>query len=592
MGEVVGMGRSCFSLLSLCVPPFSLPLLLGACGTREELRAEIVLGQGWSAAPWSQSPHGTAQSLTLAGSFRLPAGQVSQRAELLLEGLWFEADVLVDDRPIGRVYGGNAPLRVDLGDAFADGEARLTLQIRKPADGDTPAVTGGGLYSNADRGKRLPAWLAEPPVLVLHPTHYIDRIALRAEETQVQAMAWLGGDIDPGSRVRFEGWLDGRSLGSLGEGPVDRQGDEWVARADLQPWSGPWWTPVSPGLFHLQATLIDEAGDPVDQLSRRLGVVERRVSPAGLHFGQEVYKPLAARLLAVTARGPLLPVAQPLLDAGLNALEVHGEFIPGRWWREADELGIPLIYLPRCAGMSGQSGPVPPKRASLVAEQEARVLQASLDHPSIALWVDEPPPQKKPEPSRVSPDDPLQRPAVPQDIPGFAMEGLWAAEQCLDGPCAGAFIREQMGGTSQGWGAVANYWKQLAIGLHRGPIWGGVAPSPAQPHSSDYVQQMAPALAEAGVQPLRLGDGRRASSIVVVSGLTPGEIVTLRAPGVMEVGAVVAPSGQASLRLWHSGTATLRAGERSLHVELLPSLWAEGDLRGKATQVDLGPAAP
>jgi hypothetical protein len=508
----------------------------------------------------------------------------------MLEGLWFEADVLVDERPIGRVYGGNAPLRVDLGDAFIDGEAHLTLQIRKPAASDTPAVTGGGLYSNADRGKRLPAWLAEPPVLVLHPKRYVEHVGLRTQDGQVQAMAWLGGEIPPGSSVRFEAWLDGQRLGSLGEGAVERKGEEWVARAELQAWNGPWWTPSSPGLFHLQATLLDDSGDPLDQWSRRLGAVQRRVSSEGLHFGEELYRPVAARLLAVQARGPLLPVAQPLLEAGLNALEVHGEFIPGRWWREADELGVPLIYLPRCAGMAGQSGPVPPNRASFVAEQEARVLEASYDHPAIALWVDEPPPQSNPEPSRVSILDPLERPAVPQDIRGFAMEGLWSPEQCLNGPCAGAFIREQMGGTSQGWGAVAQYWKQLLIGLHRGPIWGGVAPSPAQPHTSDYVQQMAPALAEAGVRPFAWNEERRASSIVVISGLTPGEIVTVRAPGVAEVGAVAAASGQASLRLWHAGMATVRAGTQTVEVELRPSRWAEGDLRGKPVQLDLGPA--
>lgn len=76
---------------------------------------------------------------------------------------------------------------------------------------------------------------------------------------------------------------------------------------------------------------------------------------------------------------------------GLNAVELHGAVPPPGWLARFDELGLPIVQLPRCDG--GLWSPGENQHAALaahagvLAEQESRLLADAAADPRLRLVV-------------------------------------------------------------------------------------------------------------------------------------------------------------------------------------------------------------
>ena len=552
-------------------------------------RAVIDIGEAFDAAPWRSRPKGP-EPIVLHATVKLPEGRRSEAADLVLDGLWFIADVTVDGRAIPPMTGGAPMQRVPLGDAFLDGEAEITLRISPPGPADNPSVTGGGLSTfKADVPPDHP-WLARPPRLELHGVQQLRSTVLIAEDDgKVRPVAWTDGLTAGGARVRFSASLDGETIAELGEGAVAADGrviGEPVA------WSGPRWTPASPNLIQFEATLLSAEGAVLDHRVDRTGVRRTRLEPEALMIEAEPYRLHGVR--ANFAPGPrgFVDEIGPMMAAGINAIEMHGELVPEDWSADADELGVPLIRLARCAGLAHQHNLDASGREGLIHDQDRRTVESLHHHPSTVMWVEEPGPASKGgaqvvESKRLK-QDPHRRPNVPDSIGGvpFATN---PERPCGDYPCARMFAREVLGANPNNWADVAKGWStQLGYGM-----WGGVLPTAEAVNGlpDAWISTFKPVLTEAGVQPWPRGV-RRARAAVQVTGLEPGQVVMVEAPGLSPTGAVANERGQAVLSPYYVGPVTLKAGGGQMSLTIDRAEWTDLSRGNKTQVVPWAPAPP
>lgn len=566
--------------LSACQP--ALPI--------ESQRAVIDVGEAFDVAPWRARPAGP-EPILMKAHIRLPEGRRSEAADLVLDGLWFIAEVTVDGRAIPPMTGGAPMQRIPLGDAFIDGEADIELRISPPGPADNPAVTGGGLSTFKGEVPPDQPWLARPPKIELHAKQQLRTTVLIAEDDgKVRPVAWTDGLSAVGARVRFSASADGKTIAELGEGLVAPDG-----RVIGEPvsWSGPRWTPADPQLVHFEATLLDAEGRVLDHRSDRTGVRRTKLEPLALMIEDEPYRLHGVRAnFAPGPRGFVDEVA-PMMAAGINAIELHGELVPEDWSSEADELGIPLIRLARCAGMAWQHNLDTRGREGLIQDQDRRTVEGLHHHPSTVLWVEEPGPGNKgaghPElESKRLKQDPHRRPNVPDSIGGvpFATN---PQRPCGDYPCARMFAREVLGAKPSNWPDVAQGWaSQLSHGM-----WGGVLPTAeaVDGKTDAWVQTFLPLLTQAGVQPWPRGE-RRARANLQVTGLQPGAIVILEAPGLSPAGAAANARGEALLTPYYIGEATLKSGAGQMKVQVEPVQWTDLARSTKTQVLPWAPLAP
>jgi hypothetical protein len=556
----------------------------------ESQRAVIDIGDAFDVAPWRSRPSGP-EPIVMKAHIELPAGRRSEAADLVLDGLWFIAEVTVDGRALPAMTGGAPTQRVPLGDAFLDGEADIVLRISPPGPADNPSITGGGLSTFKGEVPPDQAWLARPPSLELHGSQQLRTTVLIAEDDgKVRPVAWTDGLSTAGARVRFSASLDGKTIAELGESVVAPDGRSIGEPVD---WSGPRWTPSNPALVQFESTLLDAEGKVLDHRVDRTGVRRTALQPLALMIEDEPYRLHGVR--ANFAPGPrgFADEIGPMMAAGINAIELHGELVPEDWSSDADELGIPLIRLARCAGLAWQHNLDTTGREALIQDQDRRTVEGLHYHPSTVLWVEEPGPASKgsgrPElESKRLKQDPHRRPNVPDSIGGvpFATN---PDRPCGDYPCARMFAREVLGANPANWPDVAKGWStQLSNGM-----WGGVLPTAEAVNGlpDAWINTFLPLLTQAGVQPWPRGT-RRARANLQVTGLAPGAVVIVEAPGLTPTGAVANARGEALLRPYYEGEATLKSGDGQLPVRLEPVRWNDLSRETKTQVVPWAPVAP
>jgi hypothetical protein len=555
----------------------------------EGQRAVISLDGAFDRSPWMSPPLPEAE-LSITATVTLPAARRAAAADLVLDGLWFHAKVSVDGEELPVVHGGAPTLRVPLGDALADGEATITVRARPPVESFNPRVTGGGLSTFRQTVPLDRPWLARPPRLELHPVEQVRTSALVAEKDgDVTPMAWTE-NAPAGAIVRFSARLDGELVQALGEAPVGADGKAVGAPVD---WDGPRWTPSAPHLVHFEATLIDATGKVLDHRADRTGVRRVSIKPLTLAIEDEELRVHAVRANFFPTPRSLLDEAGGVLEWGVNAVEFHGEFAPEDWYVQADELGLPVIRLARCAGLASQHSGTAKGFEDVLIDQDRRTVEGLHHHPSAVLWVAEPGPViGKDGPSNLDTarlaDDPHRRPRVPGDVHGVPIDPN-QAKPCGDYPCRGGFAREVLAANPQTWARAAVVWgQQLQAGM-----WGGVLPTAEAVHGSKepWRQVFAPLLASAGVQPWPQVL-RRAPSAVLVSGLPAGTLAFLEVPGLPAVGALVHETGTVELSAWHEGPATLRVGDQTQALTLKAGAYDGSTRRTAPASLSWAPVPP
>lgn len=575
-----------FALLLALLIPFGCSR---SCGegppTSEQTRAQIQLENGWNQTPWIQvqPQRATGQPIVLTSSFFLSDESDIGGSDLILEGLWWKAVVQINGNELPAVTGGTAPARIPVGSALRTGENDIQITIDPPTV-EAVRETGGWLLDKAKErsgvkvNQRTPA-LRSAPILSLKPTIHLSSLDLPLDGTRVQPVAKVEGELTAGT-VRFLAALDGEVLADLGEAQVKADG---IAQAEPLVWDGPLWTLENPQLIHLVGILSDENGTVLDTWSKRTGIRQVDVGSQSLRINQIPTPLMAVRAVTNPRVGSLESRLQTWAPGGVNAIEIHGESPPRSWLNLADELGIPMVVLPRCAGRATTHRAVDDALIDLLEDQDARLVQAMSAHPSVVLWVTEGDGQEVRGERQTVPmwtrellNDPQARPVVDHDLKGGALKVGAQQTECHGGSCTGLWLTEitSSGGIpdplrAQSTAYLRATWSDGAFG--------GTIPT-GQEGDQRWAQTWSVLGTGLGVKQMDPGE-KRGMSVVQINGLEPGQMVYLEAPWAPVVGTVADSQGMAQLQTWYEGKALIRTSDWTETVELESSQWENFSLK-------------
>jgi len=520
-------------------------------------------------------------------AFELPAGRGGARATLVMPDLWWQATVTANGRELAPAVGAPGTAEVPLDGALKAGENRLRIVVEEASG--RPLLETNGCLRTPELGGGVE--------LILHPETWIRDGALVAEGEGVGAAVRVRA-APAGARVHAEAWLDGERLEWGGSAEVSGDG---VARIAAAPWPGPRWRPQEAdgdALVHLAATVVDDGGQVLDRATVRAGVRALTFADGELQLDGEPF-----RMMAIRADPEQPPHAQLAgwLAAGVNAVELHGRAPSPAWLAEADELGLPVVVLPRCDGplwmgvQPGQRREQLETLAGPLAGQDRELAWRTAAHPSLALWACE----GDADHARalcggLTGQDPRGTPAAGVQLGSWPLpaEGLRAASPAGGpGPAAidPGWIVELTGASATLAGAPAA--ATFVDACQQGAV-GGVIPHPVgHGHRDAWTEAWASAARELSI-PALATTGRRAGSRVQVRQLDPGQVAWLEVPGLTPVGEVAGAGGSVTLERWHRGQATVTVGGRGEAVELSPDTWRELARVSAAAVLDWDGAPP
>lgn len=494
------------------------------------------------------------------------SGQVGAAA-LTFDGWWSDVTATVDGVPLSAapVSPGIAPtsLLLEQLPAPAPGTHTLSVHVGPPSVPSRRLSLANRMFTLRDGALRLHARpTANAAVL---------GIALPLVDGEVHPI--VQGLAPDDATVEVFVSLDGRRM--LGwEAQPAGQGAGILDMAPFAPkrWPGELWGIDAPALYVVTAVIRGADGAVLDASSERVGVRESTLVNGQLELNGEPSPLLAMRLDPVE---DLHETAKGLAEVGANAVEVHGLVAGGRWLSRFDEWGLPVVHMPRCDGNLDRA----PEGASTVlamTTQDAALLRAAASRPAVLAWVCEGAIQHRESWCGSLHADPLGRPILGLDNPALSIVGSeagtgerrWIFEMGAGGP----FVSFEK--------VAAAYLAVIGPG---GP--GGVILPPPPMGRDAWAAAWRGATKALGTRPWTSGT-YRASSSVVVSGLTPGAPAVIEAPWMTPQGAVADDKGTARIDIWYQGGAVLRIGERRLSVTLTADLWNGVDRVSHALVVD------
>ena len=516
--------------------------------------------------------------------FSLEEDQRGEASHLVFGDPWWKVRVAVNGSPAGEVGGGLGSVSLAVGQHLIAGENRISVVVSPPPRAGPTAIPR--LRTNGDRRD---VSLGPNVGLELRPEGHLVDVALRASGDEVAVVARVAG-APRGARVSALAILDGKTVQDLGSTEVT---GETVVLPSVR-WEGERWSPLAQrdgSLFHVTAQLEEQDGTALHRISRRTGVRTMTVGEAGFSLNGEPFPLLADRIQ--TGVAPHSQLAE-VSTAGLNALEAHGHLPREDWLDEADELGLPVVVLPRCVGAIWGGGAAD-RWAELetwkeeLAAQDTSAAWAMAGHPSVVLWACEGTP----------------------NVAGRMCEGIADAD-AADTPVAGLDMASRsIGSTGQArtdragnrddapaWiveiGKVEGAHGIRDIAQHfaesSGGLYGGVA-LPAPPRIEDVEEWRSSwnDVADSMGVKSPVASDRRARSRLRVTGLSPGQTIWVEVPGLAPVGTVASERGVAVLDLWHEGECTVRAGGESYPVTLEPDRWKHLKRESNQVQLNLPP---
>lgn len=487
----------------------------------------------------------TGAALRGEASFNLeaPAGTGTQ---LHLEGFWWRVGLVLDGEPLPPVVPGYAPLDLTL-PALSAGEHHLLVTVAAPTD--EPRIVS---LPNSNRAPQK------------------GTLTLRIQSSaalQSLALPLVEGALHPAITVH-----DPPSGATL-ELVVSRDGERvlaWPAqRAEAPfaalPWKAERWGIGRPALYLATATLRDADGDVLSDRTERVGFREAGLVDGTLHLNG-----VRTPLLAVRGQPGQDPsVAAALVAAGgLNAVELHGAVAPAGWLARFDELGLPVVHLPRCDGGLWKPGDdevrVRTTHAAVLAEQESRLLVEAASHPSILAWACEGSDSNRGLACGGLHRDPLGRPVFGVDLTASAISGAFAPVP--RGPTWVIEVGHPPGGALP---APAVTVGAFLRGVGSWAV-GGVVPAPEAGREEEAWAAAWSAAAPTMTAEAWMRVSRRSASVVQVEGLRPGQIAVLHAPFIAPLGAAADATGKARIEVWYAGDATLQVESAERVVRLVP----------------------
>ena len=315
---------------------------------------------------------------------QIPPAWAGKRIALVMEGVFHESVILVDEVAVAVHGDGWTPIEVDLTNALA-GKTSFTLGV----DARVPDDRNGGQFSQSLAGKQdwygVQGGIWKPARLEARDPVHVNDLAVRCAYDLAQGTVVVRGALSHAAKavVRLTLWRSGQAVA---QHDVPLRGAEFEANLEVSnpdPWS-----PDAPRLYDLAVELVHD-GRVVDRAERAVGfrrfeAKDGRLALNGAPFTmfgaldqdwhpeEECRAPSAEFLEQRFARARAM---------GLNTLRCHVK-IPDRLYFDlADRLGL-IVWL----DMPYMQFLAPATREAL-----RRVFRTSVathgHHPSICVWT-------------------------------------------------------------------------------------------------------------------------------------------------------------------------------------------------------------
>ncbi|WP_419193959.1 glycoside hydrolase family 2 protein [Novipirellula herctigrandis] len=325
--------------------------------------------------------------------------QLKQRTVLNFEAVDYQCEVFVNGTSVGRHQGGNTPFSFDVTDALKDGKNELMVRVEDDTEAwqlrGKQVINPGGIFYTQVSGIWQTVWLEQ-----VNETYLTDLTISTDPQTGTI-------HLDP----ELEGSASAKQLRL-----VVKDGDRTVVEKEAaigeisaQVDDAKLWSPQSPHLYTLEVSVLDDAGNVLDEVNSYAGIRSvGKTRDADGHWrmtlnGEPIFHwgPLDQGwwpdgLLTPPSDEGMLFDIQWLKDAGFNMIRKHIKVEPRRYYYHCDRLGM-MLWQDQVSGGQGppwthlEPNPVDAdwsdeNHAQYMIELE-RMIDNLESHPSIVVWV-------------------------------------------------------------------------------------------------------------------------------------------------------------------------------------------------------------
>jgi beta-galactosidase len=327
------------------------------------------------------------------------ASPASGRRTLLnFEAVDYRCEAFVNGKSVGQHQGGNTPFSFDVTDAIQNGNNELVVRVEDETEGwqlrGKQIMNPHGIWYTQVSGIWQTVWLEETSASYIKDL----KITTDAATGTIKIVPEITGDETNSIEISIK---DGENLVAKEEGKTD-DFSFVIENAKL-------WSPDSPHLYGLEITLMDKAGNKIDQVKSYAGVRtigKQRDKDGNLRFtlnGEVIFHwgPLDQGwwpdgLLTPPSDEAMLFDIEYLKAAGFNMIRKHIKVEPRRYYYHCDRLGM-LLWQDQVS--AGHNPPWTrldpnPQDAEWSDEHHAQFMQefewmidTLENHPSIVVWV-------------------------------------------------------------------------------------------------------------------------------------------------------------------------------------------------------------
>ena len=326
------------------------------------------------------------------------AAKSGTRQLLNFEAVDYRCEVFVNGKSVGKHQGGNTPFTLDVTDAIANGQNDLVVRVEDETEAfqlrGKQTLNARGIWYTQVSGIWQSVWLEQVS------TSYIENLKIATDASSgtisvrpiVKGMGEVRVIVKEGDRVVVEG-----------KG-ISEKIELKVPNAKL-------WTPSSPHLYNITATLVDSTGNTLDHVNSYAGIRSvGKIKDADGHWrftlnGNVIFHwgPLDQGwwpdgLLTPPSDEAMLFDIEWLKSANFNMIRKHIKVEPRRYYYHCDRLGM-MVWQDQ---VSGGINPAwtrlieNPKDADaawpvvqheqFMTEFEAMISELE-NHPSIVVWT-------------------------------------------------------------------------------------------------------------------------------------------------------------------------------------------------------------
>jgi len=338
-------------------------------------------------------------------SFKTPKLENNRRLLLHFGAVDWHCDVRVNGKKVGEHTGGYDPFTFDITDAIDQGQAeqQLVVSVMDPTDANwqprgKQVQNPKGIWYTPTTGIWQTVWMEEVPALSIESVHAVPDVDNGTVQVTVKFRG-TRGDAPWSVTVSSEGSRDLL--------PVAASGDQSSQTAKFKIGGAKLWSPDSPFLYQLTATVGGPTGDKVTSyfamrkvsLGKDADGVNRLMlnNKPLFHWGPLDQGFWPDGLYTAPTDAAMKYDVEMTKKLGFNMIRKHVKVEPARWYYYCDQLGI-LVWQDMPSGdkhatwrPTGEHDGTELTRSKESADNYRRewqnIMDALVHFPSLVVWV-------------------------------------------------------------------------------------------------------------------------------------------------------------------------------------------------------------